>query len=76
VAGNNQSETLRTRSLAGGGGDVTVFKDPKGCCKAEGNNLFFTSSSDKAERTGHKLQQFPAALEKFAADSCLLGNQG
>lgn len=31
------------------------------------------SGSDKAGRTGHKSEQFPAALEKFAAGSCLWG---
>lgn len=72
-AGNNFSKNIKTRSLAVGGGDFTVFKDPEGCFKAEGNNLFFMSGSDKAGRTGHKSEQFPAALEKFAAGSCLWG---
>lgn len=75
-ASNNHSKSLKTRSLAGGRGDVTVFKDPKHYCKAKGNTLFFTSNSDKAGRTGSKLQQFPAALGKFAADAHLRGDQG
>lgn len=42
---------------------MSVFRDPKGCCEAGANNLFLTSCSDKAGRTGRKEQQFPAALE-------------
>lgn len=49
----------------------SVFRDPKGCFEAGGNNLFLTSCSDKAGRTGRKAQQFPAALEDSAADSHL-----